>query len=151
MRTTSKTGVVVGALAALSFGGAQIASGANSTSGTSTSANGSQTQQHNPETVLAGSTADSVKAAILAKLPGATITRMSTEVGGKSSDAYEAHVVKADGTKVEVLLDSAYAVTAVNADKAHADGHGHRHGHRGGNGNGETAVTGTPLTRITAA
>jgi uncharacterized protein YjdB len=89
-------------------GGATAVAQGQSTSSTKT-----------PEVVLTGTTADSVKAAILAAYPGATIQRMSTENDGKATDAYEVKVTKADGTKAEVLLDSSFAVTAVNALKAH--------------------------------
>lgn len=69
-----------------------------------------------PEKELAGGTADQVKAAVLAKLPGATVQRMSAEDSREGTGAaYEAHVTKADGTDVEVLLDKSFNVTALNA------------------------------------
>ena len=61
------------------------------------------------EEPLTGATADKVKAAALAKLPGATILRLETDDGG----VYEAHVRKSDGTEVEVKVNKAFEVTAV--------------------------------------
>ena len=76
------------------------------------------------ESELTGATAASVKAAVLAKLPGATVGRMSAEDPNEGTRAaYEAHVTKSDGTRVEVLLDKSFKVTAVNADR-----HGGRFG-----------------------
>ena len=61
------------------------------------------------EEPLTGTTADKVRAAALAKLPGATILRLETDDGG----VYEAHVRKSDGTEVEVKVNKAFEVTAV--------------------------------------
>jgi hypothetical protein len=125
-----RTTTTVAALGALALGGSAIAGAA--TSGTSTSgssataakpaapgpnaqrppgrhigANGKQEQ------ALTGDIAAKVKAAALAKEPGATIERVETDVDHGSP--YEAHVRKADGTELEVLVDSNFTVTAVNA------------------------------------
>src|SRR3954447_7113682 len=67
---------------------------------------------HPAETPLSGATADKVKAAVLAKVPGATIERMETDSDGA---AYEAHIRKPDGTPATVKLDKAFAVTAVES------------------------------------
>jgi uncharacterized membrane protein YkoI len=100
------------------------------------------------ETVITGSTADQAKAAILAAYPGATIQRMSDETDGKSTDAYEAHITKADGTRIEVFLDSSFKATGSQADKG--PGHrGGRHGRPGGSG--ETPLTGATLASVKAA
>jgi uncharacterized membrane protein YkoI len=106
-----------------------------------------------PEVVITGTTADSVKAAILAAYPGATIQRMSTETDGKATDAYEAHVTKADGTHIEVFLDSAFNVTADKADKGKGKrGRGGHHGPGGpGGGSGEIPLTGATLDSVKAA
>jgi uncharacterized membrane protein YkoI len=66
--------------------------------------------QRPDETPLTGDKAAKVKAAALAKLPGATIVRVETDADG---DAYEAHVTKADGSRATVKLDSSFTVTAV--------------------------------------
>jgi hypothetical protein len=64
------------------------------------------------ETLLTGDTAAKVKAAALAKVPGATVERVETDVDHGSP--YEAHLRKSDGTELEVLVDKSFAVTAVN-------------------------------------
>jgi len=82
------------------------------------------------EQELSGSTAAKVKAAVLAKLPGARVERMSAEDASEGTGAaYEAHVVKSDGTRVEVLLDKSFTVKSVNADRGFG-GRG-RHGSPG--------------------
>jgi uncharacterized membrane protein YkoI len=64
------------------------------------------------ETLLTGDTAAEVKAAALAKVPGATVERVETDADHGSP--YEAHLRKSDGTELEVLVDKSFAVTAVN-------------------------------------
>jgi len=69
------------------------------------------------ERELSGSAAAKVKAAVLAKFPGATIDRMSAEdTADGTKAAYEVHVRKADGTRVEVLLDKNFAITTTRPD-----------------------------------
>jgi hypothetical protein len=63
--------------------------------------------QRSDETLLTGSTASKVKAAVLAKYPGATFVRVETDSDG----VYEAHITKADGTEVAVEVDKSFAVT----------------------------------------
>ncbi len=60
------------------------------------------------ETALTGATAAKVKQAALAKVSG-TVLRVETDEGG----VYEAHIRKSDGTEVEVKVDKAFNVTAV--------------------------------------
>jgi uncharacterized membrane protein YkoI len=94
------------AVAALALGGTAIAGA----TGAKTAQNGTAAGQPRPgETALTGETAEKVKAAALAELPGGTVLRVETDRGG----IYEAHVRKADGTEVEVKVDKAFAVTAV--------------------------------------
>jgi uncharacterized membrane protein YkoI len=64
------------------------------------------------ETLLTGDTAAKVKAAASAKVSGGTIERVETDADHGSP--YEAHVRKADGTELEVLVDKDFQVTAVN-------------------------------------
>ena len=64
------------------------------------------------ETLLTGDTAAKVKAAALAKVPGATVERVETDADHGSP--YEAHLRKSDGTELEVLVDKSFTVTAVN-------------------------------------
>ena len=53
-----------------------------------------------------------VKAAALDKVSGGTVERVETDVDHGSP--YEAHVRKADGTQLEVLVNESFEVTAVN-------------------------------------
>jgi len=64
------------------------------------------------ETLLTGDTAAKVKAAALAKVPGATVERVETDADHGSP--YEAHLRKSDGTELEILVDKSFTVTAVN-------------------------------------
>jgi hypothetical protein len=64
-----------------------------------------------PQTQLTGDTADKVKAAAAAKVPGATVLRV--EGGGPAGAAYHAHVRKADGSEVVVLVNSSFEATSV--------------------------------------
>ena len=64
------------------------------------------------ETLLTGDSAAKVKAAALAKVSGGTIERVETDADHGSP--YEAHVRKADGTELEVLVNKDFQVTAVN-------------------------------------
>jgi hypothetical protein len=125
IRSKLVTGAVVGAAA---IGGAAIASAASTpTTSSSPAASSSGTQQAPPqrdpskgghtangktEKLLTGDVEAKVRAAALAKVPG-TVERVETNVD--SSAPYEAHIVKADGSEVEVQVDSDYTVAAVNA------------------------------------
>jgi hypothetical protein len=68
---------------------------------------------HKPETALTGDTADKVRAAAEAKVPGGTVLRVETD--SDSSSPYEAHVRKADGSEVVVLVNSSFEATSVVA------------------------------------
>ena len=71
------------------------------------------TVTHGPgETLLTGTTADKVKAAALAAVPGATVIRVETDSQGSP---YEAHLTKADGTQVTVKVDTNFKVTTTEA------------------------------------
>jgi uncharacterized membrane protein YkoI len=125
--------IAVGAMGALALGGSALAGAATSSNGTSTSAgsssSGSQTaaapQRRDPtkpgghvgangktEAALPSDVAAKVKAAAEAKVPGGTVERVETDVDHGSP--YEAHVRKADGTELEVLVNKDFSVTAVN-------------------------------------
>lgn len=66
------------------------------------------------EALLTGDTADKVKAAALAAVPGGTVQRVENDAEGSP---YEAHMTKADGTQVTVKVDSNFKVTSTE------DGH----------------------------
>ena len=103
------------------------------------------------ETALTGDDAAKATAAAQAAVPGATVDRVETDADGA---AYEAHMTKADGTRVTVKLDSNFTVTATETDSGR--GHGGDHGGgRGGphqaNGVTETALAGDDATKATTA
>ncbi len=102
-------------LAAVIAGSAVIANAASSggssqDAATSSGATGSQGSQREEETPLTGDTADKVRAAALAEVPNGTILRVETDAG---ASAYEAHVRKADGSEVVVLVNAQFEVTDV--------------------------------------
>ena len=77
------------------------------------------------ETLLTGDTAAKVTAAAKAAQPDASVIRVETDSGDAE---YEAHMKKADGTMVTVLLDKDFKVTSTEQGFG-AGGHGGgRHG-----------------------
>jgi hypothetical protein len=134
LRSKLVTAVAVGAAA---IGGSAIASAATSGSNSSSSSSsnapaaapsnnqpprnfdpskGGHTANGKTEKLLTGDVAAKVRAAALAKVSG-TVERVETNVD--SSAPYEAHIKKADGTEVEVQVNSDYTVAAVNTMGAH--------------------------------
>jgi hypothetical protein len=63
------------------------------------------------ETPLTGDALAKVRALALAKVPGGTIVRAETDADGHA--AYEAHMVKADGTPVTVYVNKQFQVVSV--------------------------------------
>ena len=123
--TTFRNGALaVVAISALALGGSALAGAATSTTpSTSTTApSGARPNPTTPgghvgangktEQALPSAVAAKVKAAAEAKVPGGTVERVETDVDHGSP--YEAHVRKADGTELEVLVNSSFNVTAVN-------------------------------------
>ena len=125
--------VTAAAIGAAAIGGSAIASAATSGSGSSSSSGsapsnapqsrpqfdpskGGHTVNGKAEKLLTGDVEAKVRAAALAKVPG-TVERVETNVD--SSAPYEAHIKKADGTEVEVQVNSDYTVAAVNTMGAH--------------------------------
>jgi hypothetical protein len=133
--TIAKGLMAVAAVGALALGGSALAGAASPTATTQGSnAQGYGAQGQPPsgsapdpskgghggpngqrETLLTGDTAAKVKAAALAKVPGATVERVETDADHGSP--YEAHLRKSDGTELEVLVNKDFAVTAVNTMK----------------------------------
>ena len=116
-REPSVLGLVAG-----SYGVAAAASGngSSSTDSTTTQPAPSAPDPQNPwgaqrsdETPLTGDTLAKVKAAALAEVPDATIVRVETDADGNA--AYEAHVVKADGTPATVYVDKQFDVVSVES------------------------------------
>jgi uncharacterized membrane protein YkoI len=93
------------------------------------------------ETALTGETAEKVEAAAVARVAG-TVLRVETDAGG----VYEAHIRKSDGTIVEVKVNRAFEVTAVEADRGGPGGRDH-----GPGGPGERALTGATAEKVEAA
>src|SRR4051794_31622409 len=77
----------------------------------------------NGETPLTGDTAQKVKDAAQAAVPGGTVERVSNDTDGVSGAVYEAHATEADGTRVELQFDKDYKLLATNPDKGRG-GHG---------------------------
>ncbi|MEA2299444.1 MAG: hypothetical protein QOF77_2380 [Solirubrobacteraceae bacterium] len=100
------------------------------------------------ETLLTGATLQSVSAAALAAVPGATVERASVENPSDASGAaYEVHLTKTDASRAEVLEDASFKVLSVSA----GPGHGPRGpGGPAGNPN-ETVLTGATLASARSA
>ena len=105
---TKKTLLAFTGVAALAAGGATFAGAATKSTSPSSSS------RHAPETALTGDTAAKVKAAAEAKVAGGTVLR--AEEGGPGGAAYHAHVRKADGSEVVVLVNSSFEATSVAED-----------------------------------
>ncbi|MDX6665845.1 MAG: hypothetical protein QOG68_2051 [Solirubrobacteraceae bacterium] len=128
---TRRTLATVVALGALGLGGSAIA-GAASSSNTTTAAAGSppagapagaprgtpggrpagrHSANGKTEQALSAADAAKVKAAALAKVPGATVDRVETDVD--TGSPYEAHITKSDGSQAVVYVDSSFQATSV--------------------------------------
>lgn len=150
--TIRRTAMAVAALGALGLGGSAIA-GAADTSGSSSNGTSSSTtttptrgRDHGPRPALSADAAAKVKAAALAKVPGATV--LETEAGGPNGSTYHAHIRTSDGKLEVVLVNASFQATAVQAD----DGRGDRRGDHGPGGHGaETALTGDTRSKVEAA
>jgi uncharacterized membrane protein YkoI len=152
-QTTKKTLMALALLGAFAAGGATLA-GAASKAKSSSATGTSTTEQRPAREQLTGATADKVTAAAKAKVPGGTVLRV--EADGPYSTPYHAHVKKADGTEVVVLVNSSFEATSVTTRPA--GGRGGRGGHHGPGGRGgrgdhkaETALTGDTADKVTAA
>ncbi len=100
-------------VAAAASGGGSSSGGTPSTSHAPPAGGDPAKLAHGPgETLLTGATAEKVRKAALAAVPGATVIRVETDSAGA---AYEAHLRKADGSEVTVKLDSSFAVTATQS------------------------------------
>ena len=120
------TAAVVLGVAAGSYGIASAASGNGSTTTTpsTTTPSAPSTQsapsaqqpwghQRSDETLLTGDTASKVTQLAESKVPGGTVIRVETDADGNS--AYEAHMVKSDGTPVTVYVDKDLNVVSVES------------------------------------
>ncbi|MDA0160286.1 hypothetical protein OM076_08425 [Solirubrobacter ginsenosidimutans] len=138
-----KTAVTAAALGALGLGGAAIAGAAGNTASPASGTNAAKPDRPQRE-ALSSDVAAKVKAAALAKVPGATVLR--TEAGGPYNSAYHAHIKTSSGTLQVVLVNASFEATAVQADQGRGGGKGHGGG-RGGHRE-ETALTGATKQRV---
>jgi hypothetical protein len=78
--------------------------------------NGDESRSQRPdEHLLTGDTAAKVKAAALAKYPGATVLRVETDSDG----VYEAHLTTSGGQRVTVEVDKSFKVTGEETGPGH--------------------------------
>lgn len=110
--------VAGGAIGASAIGTASAQTGSSSSS---SAASGSTTAAPDPsqgghtangitETLLTGDTAAQVTSAAQAAVPGATIDRVENDAEGAT---YEAHMTKADGSKVTVKVNADFSVASI--------------------------------------
>ena len=152
--TIRKPALTIAALVALGLGGAAIAGAAEQNRSTTVRLrarlrrSSPQGQGRPQREALSSEDAAKVKAAALAKVPGATVLR--TEAGGPYGTPYHAHIQTSDGTRKVVLVDADFQATAVQADQGRGGGRNDGRGH-GGRGSGETALTGETKQKVEAA
>jgi hypothetical protein len=116
-RLVALAAIAVGLMAG-TYGIASAAGGSGSSAGSSSSSSPAATaaprgHQRSDETLLTGDTAAKVRQLALAKVPGGTIVRVETDADGNA--AYEAHMVKADGTPVTVYVSKQLEVVSVQS------------------------------------
>jgi uncharacterized membrane protein YkoI len=117
-----KIALIAASITALALGGSAIADAASGGGSNSSSSNDSARAaprhaglppQRADETLLTGDTAAQVRKAALAKVSGATIERIETDADGNA--AYEAHIVKSDGTRATVYVNKSFEVVSVES------------------------------------
>ncbi len=119
------SGLVTGGLLAGTLTANAADTGPSPSSGSSSSAQTDRDEsrsQRSDEQLLTGETADKVRAAVLAKYPGATVQRVESDSDG----VYEAHLVTADGGRLTAEVDRSFAVTG---EEQGGRGHGRGHHH----------------------
>jgi hypothetical protein len=150
--TTATTAGAVTPAGVTATAAAATATTAGDTATTAATTGTRPCKQGNGETALAGDTLAQVKAAALAAA-GTGSTLMSATTETDNSDAsikYEAFVKKADDTCVEMYLDASFKVVSTETGGRGGMGHGFMGGN-GGGANGETALSGDTLTKVTDA
>lgn len=65
--------------------------------------------------MLTGNVEAQVRKAALAKVSGGTIERVETDADGNA--AYEAHMVKSDGSRVTVYVNKSFEVVSVSTGR----------------------------------
>lgn len=114
---------VVFGISALALGGAAIAGAASGGDGSSSTAapssspqgSGGLPPQRADETLLDGDVEAQVRKAALAEVSGGTIERVETDADGNA--AYEAHMVKSDGSHVTVYVNRSFDVVNVSSGR----------------------------------
>jgi hypothetical protein len=122
-RRAKRIGLLTGLVAAGAVGGAILMTALPATADPSASPSASSSAapgqpggghggggQRADETPLTGTDAEKAEAAALKAVPGATVDRVETDADGA---VYEAHVTKADGTKVTVKFDKDFNVAGI--------------------------------------
>jgi uncharacterized membrane protein YkoI len=115
--------LAVFAIVALALGGSAIAGAASGGDGSSSTAapssssqgSGGLPPQRADETLLTGNVEDQVRKAALAEISGGTIERVETDADGNA--AYEAHMVKSDGSRVTVYVNKSFDVVSVSSGR----------------------------------
>lgn len=102
-------GLAGGVLAATNSASATDNTSATSVATTPTAPADRGTSVRSGETALTGTNAATARAAALKAVPGGTVDRVETDADGAT---YEAHMTKADGTRVTVKFDKNFKVTA---------------------------------------
>src|SRR4051794_16374253 len=118
-RTLGKTRGILAASAVVlaGFGTGAVVAVTGAADAASGSISSSRANGHSGETALTGTTAAKVKAAALAKYPGATIERVETDSDG----VYEAHITTKAGDEITVEVDKSFAVTGTETGGGHGD------------------------------
>ena len=113
------------ALSAFALGGSAVASAVSNGNGNDAEQS-SGSGQRTDEKALTGDTAAKVREAALAKTGGGTVEAVETD--GDGNAAYEAHVVKSDGTRVTVYVDKNFDVVGTEEGRHGRGGPGHARG-----------------------
>src|SRR3954451_14357927 len=118
-RTLGKTKGVLAASALVlaGFGGGAVLAATGTADAVTGTSSSTSTTGHSGETALTGTTAAKVKAAALAKYPGATIERVETDSDG----IYEAHLTTKAGDEVTVQVDKSFAATGTQTSGGYGD------------------------------
>lgn len=123
------TGVLAGGVIASAVPASAETTAATTTATTGTASNAGtdstrtvdeSKSQRSDESLLTGDTAGKVKAAALAKYPGATIQRIESDSDG----VYEAHLTTATGDRVTVEVGKDFTVTGTEGGGDHNGGRG---------------------------
>lgn len=158
LKTTKRGIATMTAAACLGSAGWALAAGSNSSSSAASSASATQSAiaasattppqgQPPPQTQVTGDAAAKIKAAVLAKVTGATIDRVE-----QGPDGYHAHITKSDGTRATARVNAQFAVTSVDTGGPGGPGGPGRGGPGpGGQRPDETLLAGDNATKAKAA